>query len=276
MKRLGSFARTTTLYGSVAASLACLAALAGFELARVIAPPSTLPAPSAATTFTSTSGSLVDSPAALSVGVEFGDDAAAMADGNRSPSELAEIRSRLRERETGTYIKELLLEHDSSLARWPDRSRKPLRIWIQPSAQITDWQPWHVVQIREAFATWMKSVDIPVRFAFATDSSQADVHVFFVDRFDEPISGKTVWARDENWWIVDADISIAVHYSTGEPLDESAILAITLHEVGHLLGLDHCTDQNNIMAPRVRVRELSRADRATAELLYTLPPGTVR
>jgi predicted Zn-dependent protease len=271
MKRLGSIARTT-LYGSVAASQACLAALAGFELARVIAPPSALPAPSAATTFTSTSGSLVDSPSALSVGVEFGDDAASLADGNRSPSELAEIRSRLKERETGTYIKELLLEHDSSLARWPDRSRKPLRIWIQPSAQIADWQPWHVAQIREAFDTWTKSVDIPVRFAFATDSSQADVHVFFVDKFDEPISGKTVWARDENWWIVDADISIAVHYSTGEPLDESAIFAITLHEVGHLLGLDHCADQSNIMAPRVRVRELSRADRATA----TSRPGSPR
>jgi predicted Zn-dependent protease len=52
--------------------------------------------------------------------------------------------------------------------------------------------------------------------------------------------------------------------------------AMTLHEVGHLLGLDHTEDLSSIMAPRVRVRELSMADRATARLLYTLPPGGVR
>ena len=52
--------------------------------------------------------------------------------------------------------------------------------------------------------------------------------------------------------------------------------AIALHEIGHLLGLDHTGDQTNVMAARVRVRELSIADRATARLLYTLPPGGVR
>jgi hypothetical protein len=30
------------------------------------------------------------------------------------------------------------------------------------------------------------------------------------------------------------------------------------------------------MTPRVRVRELSNADRSTMKLLYTLPPGPVR
>lgn len=49
--------------------------------------------------------------------------------------------------------------------------------------------------------------------------------------------------------------------------------AIALHEVGHLLGLDHTTDQTSVMAARVRVRELSAADHATARLVYALPPG---
>ena len=74
----------------------------------------------------------------------------------------------------------------------------------------------------------------------------------------------------------DANIAIALHHNHGEPLDASAVRAIALHEVGHLLGLDHCSDTTNIMTPRVRVRELSEADKATMRLIYALPPGSVK
>ena len=52
--------------------------------------------------------------------------------------------------------------------------------------------------------------------------------------------------------------------------------AMALHEVGHLLGLDHTADETSIMTPKVRVRDLSNADRATIRLLYTLPAGSIR
>jgi predicted Zn-dependent protease len=66
---------------------------------------------------------------------------------------------------------------------------------------------------------------------------------------------------------------LAVAHHDGVMLDDDAMHAMTLHEVGHLIGLDHTKDPLSVMAPRVRVRELSRADRATAQLLYALPPG---
>jgi predicted Zn-dependent protease len=69
---------------------------------------------------------------------------------------------------------------------------------------------------------------------------------------------------------------LAVHQRGGAALDDESMKAMALHEVGHLLGLDHTEDQTSIMAPRVRVRALSDADRATVRLLYTLPPGAVR
>jgi len=115
-----------------------------------------------------------------------------------------------------------------------------------------------------------------VKFEFVADSASAEVHVDWTDHFDTPISGKTLWAHDDAWWIVDANIQLAVHHHTGETLDSTSIRAIAMHEVGHLLGMDHTTDTTSIMAPKVRVRELSAADKATAQLLYQLPAGRIQ
>jgi hypothetical protein len=187
----------------------------------------------------------------------------------------SEVRRALDAGARGTYIDEMLRSRDSSLARWPDRVERPLQVWIRPSSAIRGWRPGFAARAREAFDEWGRS-GVPLRFAFVADSALADVHLTWVDRFDEPISGKTLWARDDRWWIVSADVVLALHHRDGSPLDESAMRAIALHEIGHLVGLDHTVDTGNIMAPRVRVRALSAADRATARLLYSVPPGRVR
>ena len=189
--------------------------------------------------------------------------------------EKEEVRRRLTEGSNGTYIAEMLAERDSALARWPDRHGRPLTVWIQPTSAIPDWRDAYTEGVRRAVRAW-DSLELPVTFAFASDSAEADVHISFIDHFDEPISGRTKWARDDDWWITNADIVLAVHHRTGGALDDDAMHAMALHELGHLLGLDHTEDLTSIMAPRVRVRELSQADRATVRLLYTLPPGGVR
>jgi predicted Zn-dependent protease len=198
----------------------------------------------------------------------------------RDPSDSEEpdraaIRRRLRRDEQGTYISEILKQRDSSLARWPDRGDKPLTVWIQPTANIDDWSSGYPDRVREAFEEW-QAVGLPLSFEFVADSADAEVHVNFIDHFNEPISGRTKWARDDEWLITDANISLAIHHHQGEVLDEDAMRAMALHEIGHLLGLDHTQDATSIMAPKVRVRDLSAADRATVRLLYSLPPGPVR
>ena len=185
-----------------------------------------------------------------------------------------DVKNRLERLAVGTYIGELLAAHDSALARWPDRRLKPLRVWIQPIARIEDWSPTSVSLVRDAFIDW-SDTGIPLSFSFVLDSSSADVRVTFVDRFQEPISGKTLWSHDDRWWILEASIVLAVHHRTGEILDAAATRAIALHEVGHLIGLDHTADTTSVMTPRVRVKDLSAADRATAQLLYLLPPGRI-
>lgn len=188
---------------------------------------------------------------------------------------LGDVRERLASGAAGTYIDEILLERDSSLARWPDRTSQPIKVWIGSGAGIAGWSDTFPARVRDAFEEW-SDLGIPVRFQFVTDSADADVHVAWIDHFNTPISGKTLWARDRSWWIVNANITLALHHNAGEALDDSSVKAIALHEVGHLLGLDHTNDTTDIMTARVRVRDLSNADRATMKLLYTLPPGSIR
>ena len=186
-----------------------------------------------------------------------------------------EVRGQIRRGQPGTYIGEVLVARDSAIARWRDRRDAPLRVWVQNARHIRDFDPSFVGLVQKAFVDW-SDTGIPVAFWFVRDSIHADVHVTWVDRFDDLISGKTLWSHDERWWIVEANIQLAVHHHSGERLDGSAVRAISLHEVGHLIGLDHTSDTSNIMTPKVRVRELSQADQATARLLYSLPPGALR
>jgi hypothetical protein len=181
---------------------------------------------------------------------------------------------RIREGAAGTYIHEVLVEHDSSLARWPARAANPLRVWVGTGDGLRNWNWSHVRRVRDAFEEW-SSAGIPVRFTFVTDSADADIHVAWTEQFSGMIAGKTVWARDRHWWIVNGTITIALHHNGGDVLSGTAITAIALHEVGHLLGLDHTMDTTNIMTPKVRVRALSEADRTTLRLLYSLPPGSL-
>jgi hypothetical protein len=194
---------------------------------------------------------------------------------NISDGGLADVRNRLRSEAAGTYIGDILSERDSALARWPDRRGVPLTVWIEPASSVPNFSTSFVARVRDAFEEW-DSLHLPVHFTFVDDSSDAEVHVNWIDRFRDPISGRTRWARDDAWAITDANITLAVHHSQGELLDDDAMKAMALHEIGHLLGLDHTADTSSIMAPRVRVRSLSAADRATARLIYALPAGPVK
>jgi hypothetical protein len=188
---------------------------------------------------------------------------------------VADMQRRLAQGAAGTYIDELLNTRDSLLSRWPDRRSTPLRVWIGDGGTLDGWQPQFSVAVRDAFEEW-SSVGIPVRFTFVRDSAGADVHVRFIDRFDGGISGRTIWSRDSAFWLVSGSIDLAVSHPMGGPVTLAQLYAISLHEIGHLLGLDHIDDQSNIMAPRVRARSLSDADRATARLIYSVPAGAVR
>jgi len=187
----------------------------------------------------------------------------------------ADMRQRVAQAAMGSYVDDVLRSRDSTLARWPDRSTRPLRVWVQEAEGLGSWTPEFLPAVRDAFDTWVQ-VGIPVRFTFVVDSASADVRVTFVAGFATGISGRTVWSRDANYWMVSSEIQLAVADPSDSGFTPPQMRAIALHEVGHLLGLDHAAGAEHIMSARIRVRELSEADRETVRLIYSLPAGSLR
>ncbi len=193
----------------------------------------------------------------------------------RANGNVDDTRRRIASSMAGTYIDELLTARDSAIARWPDRVTRPLRVFVRDGDVLEQWNPDFLSAVRDAFDTWTQA-GIPVHFSFVRDSATADISVHFVERFASGISGKTVWSRDGYHWLLSSDIQLAVTHPNGGTITPPQMRAIALHEVGHLLGLDHTANPDNIMSARVRVRELSEADKATVRLVYAVPAGSLK
>ena len=190
----------------------------------------------------------------------------------------ADTRQLIASRSSGTFIPDILLLSDSTLQRWPDRRATPLRVFVSdegPNAagHVRDD---YLQAVREAFTIW-EGVELPIRFAFVTDSALADITVSWVTDFNgDPVLGRTKVVRDSRYWIIRSDVQLAtMRRDASGQLDPTVIRALAIHEIGHGIGLDHAADTTAIMAPKIRARAITSADKATAQLLYSVPPGSV-
>jgi hypothetical protein len=174
----------------------------------------------------------------------------------------------------GTYLPEIVAEGNRWVRRWGDRGGAPVRVWIAPGDSVAGWRPTFARTVREAFGSW-EQAGVPVRFAFVGAPDGADVRVTWAPGLEGSRAGVTHWTADGDGWVGRVDVVFATRASDGRPADEASMRRIALHELGHLLGLEHSADADDVMAPWVRADELTARDRATARLLYALPPGAV-
>lgn len=172
---------------------------------------------------------------------------------------------------TGTYIQRLLAERDSTIERWPNRAA--LRVWIDSGTTVSGEQAVYPAAVRDAFTEWAMT-GIPLQFTYVERAGDADIRVRWTEHLEHK-TGSTTWRTDHAGWMTVSEITLATHISSGNALDARGMRAIALHEVGHALGLSHSVDAHDIMAPLVRVDDLSEPDRNTIRFLYSLPAGHV-
>ncbi|HVX39736.1 MAG TPA: matrixin family metalloprotease [Gemmatimonadaceae bacterium] len=176
-----------------------------------------------------------------------------------------------------TYIGDMLADMHETLVRWPDLRERGLRIWVQSASTVPDWNLRYAQMARDAFDDW-RAAGLPMRFDYVLDSASADVHIVWIDHFPASSGrrvGSTRRAVDQNGWLARAEITIAVHDSADRPIAPDALAGIVRHEAGHALGLGHSRNDRTLMFPIELVDEITPLDRATARLLYDLPPGPV-
>jgi hypothetical protein len=165
---------------------------------------------------------------------------------------------------------------DFRAVRWPDRTER-IRIRVllpenvdpsrarelqrQAAAGIREWQGRPLALDIAASAAATGDADVTVRWVASLDG----------DRLGQTAirwgvqNGVPVFAVD--------DLVLALHDPSGAPVAPDRVRLTAAHEMGHVLGLPHSSDEADVMYPFNTSTRLTFRDFRTIEVLYRTPAG---
>jgi hypothetical protein len=156
--------------------------------------------------------------------------------------------------------------------RWTKNEYDSVTVWIAPGDELPHWHAANRYMVRDAFHAWT-AAGAPVRFIFVPDSVRADVHVLWRDSLPDGRAGQVTRFTDARGWLRAAIIEMNTRNMAGGVQDSSTVRAVAMHEVGHLLGLEHSGNERDIMSAWVTARSLTARDRSAMRALYGVSAG---
>lgn len=183
-------------------------------------------------------------------------------------------RRRIEREGRRVYLDSMFAQTDSVVVRWDDRPVRTLTVRFMPDSTLADWQA-ALDDARAGMHAWDNN-EAGFSLAETTDST-ADITVHWVALLGEPeqlgLTGLQ-WGADGT--IGSATMALALRQNPDSIAVPSGIRRrVAAHEFGHALGLPHSERDGDLMYRSSPLGLPSSRDRATLQLLYSVPPGPI-
>jgi predicted Zn-dependent protease len=136
----------------------------------------------------------------------------------------------------------------------------PITVYIDNKSVPPHYSPAYYTQVQKALNYWAEGGNGKLEYnpVFEiVDSEKADIRIRWVENLQKDqgappgVAGATI-PFVANGRFVRADITLGVgnyQWMKWVPYSDTAMLAISEHELGHALGLNHSNDKRDIMYP---------------------------
>jgi hypothetical protein len=158
-------------------------------------------------------------------------------------------------------------ELEAPLPRWWVGADHPRTLWVY-FAPAPPGRPDFWSATANAMATWNDVSGIPLLFQRTTHRQGADVEFRWRRRFEARQAGTTDWETDGDGWLRAVTVTLALEHEDGTPMSDEFRGLVSLHELGHAIGLPHSDEPTDVMHPGNRSFDLSDRDILSARQLY--------
>lgn len=163
----------------------------------------------------------------------------------------------------------------NGVTKWPV-SRMPIKVLVKSGSGVRGFHPSFESTLKQSFADWSDASNGQIKFAFVAAEPQADIVCSWTDDPSRMSAknedGQAVLIPDAQG-ILRADILLLTQSPPGKDISDKYARRVSLHEVGHALGISGHSDQpTDIMYrtvdPGDRDAAISNRDRNTLVALY--------
>lgn len=164
-----------------------------------------------------------------------------------------------------------------AVTKWT-AERMPLKVYLAPTQGVVGYKPGYMEGVKASFQEWADSSGGKVSFVYVQDKDKNDIDFAFsndIKAVSNPAEGGEAKVYPGPKGIVKAQIVVlTLDPSPAQPMSESLMRWICLHEIGHALGLmGHSTHHNDVMYSSMPLatndRGLSERDKNTVKHLYS-------